>query len=743
MSENTPRNEHGDAEVIDFPTMVPLPQEVREGQENTPDSGKPPTSERVTHDDAADDAGEEAPPVRVDAQLDAYRAQGADFLAELAERAQSQRPIVPAWAHSKEEAAHTLRWVVAYYAHVAAYQATRSPKYLLKLAARTPRGTVRAVGGFTRWVLDWEGEGARVEAAKRNDAETYLKLSRQRDRRVRARAIVAVLVAITLLIAAILVAGAPTWAQWSTLAGLVILLGLIGAPADRPLIDRAALPQQVAKLDSDVVVRAFGAIGISAITQAQAKGKDGITFASAITRDGPGWRADIDLPIGVTAADVMERRARLASALRRPLGCVWPEGDPGVHEGRLVLWVGDRDLSKRGLLTWALAKTGRHDFFAPVPFGEDPRGRAVGVPLFQHNVLIGSLPGQGKTAAVRVLTGGAALDPSVQLWPHELKGSGDLDPYERVSHRFVSGIDDTSIGYAAESMRLLREEVMRRAPALKKLPRDICPDKRITRDIADKRSVGLFPLVAIFDECQNLFAHPFYGAQAGEDAEFIIKVGRALGVVLILATQRPDKDSLPTGVSANVSVRFCLKVGGQVENDMILGTSSYKNGIRATVFRPEVDAGNGYLVGVNATPTVVRTAYLDQVATDQVAQRAHALRTAAGTLTGIAAGQDSAPVTQVDLLADICAVAPVSDGKVWSETVVDRLAELRPDAYGAWAELEADAKANQLAAALKPYGISTIQIGRRISGKVVNRRGIDPAPIAAMVTQRNKGRSGG
>ena len=46
-----------------------------------------------------------------------------------------------------------------------------------------------------------------------------------------------------------------------------------------------------------------------------------------------------------------------------------------------------------------------------------------------------------------------------------------------------------------------------------------------------------------------------YGKQASEDAEFIIKLGRALGVILILATQRPDKDSLPTGVSANVGIR--------------------------------------------------------------------------------------------------------------------------------------------------------------------------------------------
>jgi DNA segregation ATPase FtsK/SpoIIIE, S-DNA-T family len=49
--------------------------------------------------------------------------------------------------------------------------------------------------------------------------------------------------------------------------------------------------------------------------------------------------------------------------------------------------------------------------------------------------------------------------------------------------------------------------------------------------------------------------------------------------VLIIATQRPDKASLPTGVSGNVSTRFCLKVMGQVENDMILWGSITGSGL--------------------------------------------------------------------------------------------------------------------------------------------------------------------
>ncbi len=71
------------------------------------------------------------------------------------------------------------------------------------------------------------------------------------------------------------------------------------------------------------------------LNKAVGRGPGGITFPAPITRDGPGWRADIDLPYGVTVTDIVERRDRLASGLRRPLGCVWPEPASDSHAGRL------------------------------------------------------------------------------------------------------------------------------------------------------------------------------------------------------------------------------------------------------------------------------------------------------------------------------------------------------------------------------------------------------------------------
>ncbi len=70
---------------------------------------------------------------------------------------------------------------------------------------------------------------------------------------------------------------------------------------------------------------------------------------------------------------------------------------------------------------------------------------------------------------------------------------------------------------------------------------------------------------------------------------------------------------------------------GQVENDMVLGTSSYKRGGRATEFAGR-DKGIGYIAGHADDVQVVKTCYIDAVQADEIGRRARALREAAAHL---------------------------------------------------------------------------------------------------------------
>ncbi|WP_327368686.1 cell division protein FtsK [Streptomyces sp. NBC_01217] len=649
-------------------------------------------------------------------------------------RGAKRRPIVPAWAKSGREFKAAGKGVAAYAWHVAAYHAVRTPWYTLRLTLQVPRGAVRFVGDSLRWVVDAEGEPLRQDAASREDVDDYLKLSRQRDRRVRWRTVVAVAASIVGSTTAFaMYVLAPTWLLAISASAVSMALGRLGQPADDPVIHRAVEIPKATKLTSDIVLRALGSLGIPAINQAQSKGGDGFNFTAPITRDGPGWLAEGDLPYGVTVTDVVDRRDKLASGLRRPLGCVWPEAVADQHTGRLRLWVGDQDMSQTQQELWPLAKSGNVDLFKPVHWGTDQRGRWVGVTLMFIAGIIGAIPRMGKTFLLRLLLLIAALDVRAELHTYDLKGTGDLDTVgDRVAYRHRAGEEDADIEYAIADMRELQGELRRRAKVIRSLPRDVCPESKVTTELASKRSLGLHPIVVGVDECQVWFEHPKYGAEFKEICTDLVKRGPATGIVLLMATQRPDKDSIPTSISANASARWCLKVMGQVENDMVLGTGAYKRGVRASMFAWG-DKGICYFLGEGADARIVRSAFIDAVASDRIALRARALRERAGTLGGHALGEQ--PETDVaatyDLLADLMACVSAEKPKVWNEAVIARLAELRPEVYGAWT-------AEQLTVAVKPFGIRTLQVwGSTEDGKGANRRGIKRADVLKAIAERD------
>jgi S-DNA-T family DNA segregation ATPase FtsK/SpoIIIE len=479
-------------------------------------------------------------------------------------------------------------------------------------------------------------------------------------------------------------------------------------------------------------------LGLAGINQALAKeGPKAIEFVAPVTRDGPGWRADLDLPPGVTVGEVADRRDKLASGLGRPLGCVWPEGNAEVHPGRLILWVGDQDVAKAHQGAWPLAKQGAVDLFKPWPFGTDQRGRPVPLTLMFASMVIGSIPRMGKTFAMRLALLACALDVRAELHAYDLKGTGDLSVLEPVAHRYRAGDDDDDLAYALADLRKLHADLRRRAKVVRELPRDKCPENKVTPELAAMKSLGLHPVVLGVDECQRWFEHPTHGAELQAVCEDLVRRGPALGIVPLFGTQRPDAKSLPTAISANAVLRFCLKVMGQTENDMVLGTSAYKNGIRATMFS-RADRGIGYLAGEGDDPQIVRSFYVDAPAAERIVARARALRERAGTLTGHALGEDSEPADATSiLLTDVLAVVPASEARVWNQTVVARLAELRPEVYGDW-------EAEQLTAALKPYGISTGQVWGTdpATGDGANRRGIERQAVAEAATERGRRRPG-
>lgn len=651
--------------------------------------------------------------------------------------ARKRAPIIPPALASRSALAATAWWAWRETRYHTAFHTVRAPKYALKASVWAPVGAVRTTARLLRWASAEEGNWAlRQAAADRGDADTWLKLDARRQRQASWRWLVfGAFVVAALLATLVLVFGhfAVLW-KVAGLALAVPVLARLGRPADKPITDRVSEAKTYRKLTADLVRRGLLSLQLSGINKAVAKDPGAISFPTEIHRDGPGHLAIIDLPYGVEAADVIARRGRLASGLRLPLDQVWPEPAPG-HTGRLALWVGFEPASQMRQPVWPLLKGGSVDVFKPFPFATTPRMKVVNASLMSRNWLFGGQPGSGKTFALRLLALAAALDVRVELRIYELKGVGDFKILEPVCAEYGNGFDDETLTAAAKMIDWLYGECERRSKRIDHYAAlGKAPENKVTPELASLKGSGLHPLVVCLDELQELMLSP-HGKRAGVVLEKVIKLGRALGVILVIGTQIPDKDSLPTGITRNVNTRFCLSVADQTANDMILGTSQYQLGHRATVFKPGPpseggEAGWGILRGIGETGAR-RSYYIDTDAGARIIARAVALRTTAGTLPE--QGTQTRDVPTYDVLTDVATVWPAGEDAAWNETLLEHLTQHRSEVYDGWTSA-------QLTSALSTHGVSVRQIGRRIDGKTVNRRGPDLTTIQTAIAQRNQNR---
>jgi S-DNA-T family DNA segregation ATPase FtsK/SpoIIIE len=183
-----------------------------------------------------------------------------------------------------------------------------------------------------------------------------------------------------------------------------------------------------------------------------------------------------------------------------------------------------------------------------------------------------------------------------------------------------------------------------------------------------------------------------------------VRRGPAAGIIAIFATQRPDAKSLPTGISGNAVLRFCLKVMGHAANDQVLSTGAHKNGIKATMFSRR-DLGIGWLAGEDDDPKITRRFYVDSPTAEVIVTKARAAREKAGTVTGHATGEQDEQLTPAArLLEDLRTVFATAEVvKLSSERALELLAALRPQVYGSWTP-------EALAAALRPDGVAPGQV---------------------------------
>ncbi|MCO1657433.1 FtsK/SpoIIIE domain-containing protein [Pseudonocardia humida] len=234
--------------------------------------------------------------------------------------------------------------------------------------------------------------------------------------------------------------------------------------------------------------------------------------------------------------------------------------------------------------------------YDPIEFGIDENGEPVEVTLAYRNLLIGGEPGSGKSSLLNTIIAHAALACDATLWLFDGK-LVELGLWRSIADIFV-GNDMTD---ALNRLRQLQAEMELRYRLLEAVQRR----KIMPTDALDV-------IVCVIDELA------YYTATTGtkEEQEMfralvrdLVARGRAAGIIVVAATQRPSADIIPTSLRDLFGYRVAFRCTTDSSSDIILSVGWASEGYSAKTIDPQA-LGVGWLLAEGGIPRRFKAAYL-------------------------------------------------------------------------------------------------------------------------------------
>jgi S-DNA-T family DNA segregation ATPase FtsK/SpoIIIE len=476
------------------------------------------------------------------------------------------------------------------------------------------------------------------------------------------------------------------WGPLISVGPFLALLALWSVGRKQHAAPQWALPANVRSGEGEpitpsIVVKALRDLGVPALARAiKEMGDAGASMLGPITIAGCGVEVDVTLPSGVSTIEVQNRRRKLAENLTRHEHEVFITIPQAARTVRL--WIADSGALDEPIGPSPLVtdETMTADYAkGKAPWGQDLRGDAAALSLYQRHLLITGLSNQGKTVALRSLALWLSLDKSVRFLMGDLKGVGDWAMFDGLADTLIQGPTDEHVIQVTEMVESAVDEMNRRIQAP---PGTTFP-----------------PLIVLVDEAQVAFMCPAkdeekrpYGGSKANSRYFmavrkIHNQGRAVNVLMWQGTQDPTNENLPKLVREGAHTRASLALGTESQARMALGDKAVDGGAAPNLLRPGLDRGtlvvasDGITIPAGQSSITVRTHYIDDHAATAITDRAKALRDGVTTLHAIDRGEEH------DSLADIAAV--IGDApRVRTKDVLARLATRNTDAYGDWSFLD-------------------------------------------------------
>ncbi len=222
-----------------------------------------------------------------------------------------------------------------------------------------------------------------------------------------------------------------------------------------------------------------------------------------------------------------------------------------------------------------------NDWTLPVGLGKDISGRAVFFDLAEMpHLLVAGTTGSGKSVMLNGLLTSLLLttDPRqvkmVLIDPKRV----ELSPFGRVPHLITPVVTD--VKKAANALQWAVAEMERRYEVLERM------GSRSLEGYNVRSETPMPYVVIVIDELADLMMQA--GAKVEDAIVRLAQKARAVGIHLVVATQRPSVDVITGMIKANVPSRVAFAVSSQVDSRVIMdaGGAEVLLGMGDMLFKP-------------------------------------------------------------------------------------------------------------------------------------------------------------
>ncbi len=250
--------------------------------------------------------------------------------------------------------------------------------------------------------------------------------------------------------------------------------------------------------------------------------------------------------------------------------------------------------------------------FDPIYLGIDEFGHPVYTTLAGKNLLAGGEPEAGKSGLLNNIAAHAALSANTRLCLLDGKWV-ELGQWMDVADIYVGPDIDAAILTLARLQKVIDN---RYAWLFTHNRRKIVPDDRLSTIVCMIDEIAYFSATVGTKQQQEAFVALMRD---------VVARGRACGVIVVAATQRPNIDIIPTSLRDIFGWRFAGRCTTDNSSDLILGHGWVSRGYSAATIPPE-QRGVGYLIAEGGVPRLIRPPYLTDAQIEDLADYAAWIR---------------------------------------------------------------------------------------------------------------------